>query len=48
MISGSQQIPKRKEKEDTWRRAYMHPPCACGARDVLEMQVQLLRGTSWG
>ena len=26
-------------------RGYMHPPCACGARDVLEMQVQLVTGT---
>ena len=48
VMSGSLQIPKRKEKEDTPRRGYTHPRCACGARDVLEMQVQLVAGTSWG
>ena len=48
VMSGSRQIPKRKEKEDTPRRGYTHPRCACRARDVLEMQVQLVAGTSWG
>ena len=48
MMSESRQIPKRKEKEDTPRRGYTHPRCACGARGVLEMQVQLVAGTSWG
>ena len=48
VMSESRQIPKRKEKEDTPRRGYTHPRCACGARGVLEMQVQLVAGTSWG
>lgn len=39
---------EEKGERDASHEGYMHPPCACGARDVLERQVQLVAGTVGG